>query len=223
LRQKTQELLYKVKTFTSKRQEDNQDIYSIYDLDPTEDKDPTKDVKKDLKEELKTFLNFLLDYITLHNKKTDLFMRTLCDDMYIAFKTFDSAKAAMFVNSRQMSQGRQQTYSVRSNFEDDSSRAVTMLMPVTMPRSVPWTVPCSFDDDDDDDDLLPPVPVFTRAQSYRPQSVLDLYDDIKYTIKQDDDSAYASIGIKKMMREVSNGPSDTDTDTGLSINLPSKF
>lgn len=205
LRQKTQELLYKVKTFTTKRQKEKQDLYSIYDLEPN--KEPNIDLKKDLKEELKTFLNFLLDYITLHNREKDLFLRTLCDDMYIVFKTFDSAKAAMFVNSRQTSQGRQQTYSVRSNFEDESETLKNHV-------KIPMPMSCPFDLDDLDLDLdldlLPPVPVLTRSQSCSIRTHInqpDKEDDIKYTIKQDDDSAYASLGIIKMMREVSIGPS----------------
>ena len=207
LRQKTQELLYKVKTFISK-EDKNQDIYSIYNLETN--KEPIiEDLKKDLKEELKTFLNFLLDYITLHNREKDLFLRTLCDDMYIAFKTFDSSKAAMFVNSRQTSQGRQQTYSVKSNFEDDSKTIKSHVK-----RPIPMSCPLDFDDDDLDLDLLPPVPVLTRSHSIRTHSIRThinqptALDDIKYTIKQDDDSAYASLGIIKMMREVSIGPSD---------------
>lgn len=207
LRQKTQELLYKVKTFINKRQEDkNQDIYSIYELDPTEKKDPTNDLKKDLKEELKTFLNFLLDYVTLHNKEKDLFLRTLCDDIYIAFKTFDSSKAAMFVNSRQTSQGRQQTYSVKSNFVDEPE---THQKPIHRPMPMPMSLSCPLDFDLDLD-LLPPVPALTRSKSlfaYRTHiNQPDKNDDIKYTITQDDDSAYASLGIIKMMRDVSIGP-----------------
>jgi hypothetical protein len=219
LRQKTQELLYKIKTFLFKRQKERQDIYSIYDLETN--KEPIiEDVKKDLKEELKTFLNFLLDYIMLHNREKDLFLRTLCDDMYIAFKTFDSSKAAMFVNSRQTSQGRQQTYSVRSNFEDDSE---TNQKPMPMPMPMPMSCPLDFDDDLD---LLPPVPALTRSHSIRTHTIRTHINqpaakDIKYAIQQNDDSAYASLSVVKMMREVSIGHSDTDT--GLSINLPTKF
>ena len=189
-----------------------EDLYSYYGVTPNQEKytkqreeeDERIKKKADLKEELKVFLNILLDYVTLHKKEKDLFLRTLCDDMYIAFKTINSSKGAMFVNSRQTSQGRQQTYSAKSNFETDSSQ-----LPLNPPQLQRGITLCSYRSHINQQEPVPnPL-------------VLDC-DDIKYSMMQDDASAYASLGVVQMMREVSIGPkSGTKGLQDLSIELPS--
>jgi bifunctional DNase/RNase len=216
LRQKTQELLYNVKELllNGQSEKEKEDLYSYYGVTPNQEKytkqreeeDERIKKKTDLKEELKVFLNILLDYVTLHKKEKDLFLRTLCDDMYIAFKTINSSKGSMFVNSRQTSQGRQQTYSAKSNFETDSSQ-----LPLNPPQLQRGITLCSYR---------------SHINQQEPESepnplVLDC-DDIKYSMRQDDDSAYASLGVVQMMREVSIGPkSGTKGLQDLSIELPS--
>jgi len=111
---------------------------------------------------------------------------------------------------------------VKSNFVDDSE---------TNQKPMPMSCPLDFDDDFDS---LPPVPALTRSHSIRTHSIRthinqpEPLDDIKYTITQDDDSAYASLSVVKMMREVSIGPklelkteSDLKTSSVTSSDLKS--
>jgi hypothetical protein len=238
LRQQTQELLYKVKDMLSIEQKDKKDnsnptpdpnnLYAYYNLNPTPLEPLTKENNQEkeekrrkiqeqkivLKEELKSFLNFLLDYITLHKKEKDLFLRTLCDDIFIAYKTINSIKGAMFVNSRQTSQGRQQTYSAKSNFDDTNSNNPNQQIPNYL-RQASVADPLSVDLD-----MLPPSPPKMQRtpslSAYRDhinsnnnQTFEAQACDLNYTMTQDDDSAYASIGVVKMMRDVSMGSYST--------------
>ena len=52
-----------------------------------------------------------------NNLTDDKFMKNLCDDIYICFRTFDTKYGSMFCNSRQTSQGSQRQYTV-SNTND---------------------------------------------------------------------------------------------------------
>ncbi len=256
LRQQTQELLYKVKDLLSIEQKDKKDnsdhvpdpnnLYAYYNLSPTpltKEKNQEKEEREEkrrkiqeqkafIKEELKSFLNFLLDYVTLHKKEKDLFLRTLCDDIFIAYKTINSIKGAMFVNSRQTSQGRQQTYSAKSNFDDTNPNNPNQQIQIpNYLRQASVADPLSVDLD-----MLPPSPPKmqrTPSLAAYKNHINGSYDnlvadfeatnlnvcDLKYTMTQDDDSAYASIGVVKMMREVSMGSYSTPNPDPKTTNL----
>ena len=69
--------------------------------------------KDGLKQQLKDFFKSMLDYIALKDLKEDVFFKTLCDDIYIAIKSFDTSHGMMYTSARQTSQGRQQTYTCK--------------------------------------------------------------------------------------------------------------
>ena len=129
-RQKTQEYLFKTNAILEKQYELEHkpvDPYAKYNLLYQEEKDKEADAnerqkiieecqknkqQKDLlKQQMHTFFRTMLDYIEKHNLKEDAFYKTLCDDMYIALKSFDTRHGMMYAAARQTSQGRQQTYS----------------------------------------------------------------------------------------------------------------
>jgi hypothetical protein len=86
-RQKTQELSYKVKE--SKNRDDN----------------------KILKLEMNTFFKNMREYMKTNDLESDKFMKNLCDDICITYRTIGTHLGAMYNISRLTTQSRQQTYS----------------------------------------------------------------------------------------------------------------
>ena len=241
-RQKTQELLFATKELLERQHnldyklDDPFDKYAALYKEPeakTQDKfEEFRKQKAELKQKMKDFFKIMLDYIEAHSLKSDAFLKTLCDDVYIAIKSFDTAHGLMYTAARQTSQGRQQTYSSKPVTEE----------------------PCQEPDFVLDPDALPPMPpALTRGYSQMPclsRSVtqgsnkrsqsfcnppfmpitvtnddLDLDLGMKYELSQDDTSGYSSLGVLKMMREVSYQPpmqdqmQDQTLDEALELNL----
>ena len=86
-RQKTQELLYKAKE--SKNRDDN----------------------KIVKREMNEFFKNMREYMKTNNLVDDKFMKNLCDDICITYRTIGTHLGAMYNISRLTTQSRQQTYS----------------------------------------------------------------------------------------------------------------
>jgi hypothetical protein len=210
-RQRTQEYLFATNALLEKQYDLNHkplDLYTKYSMinQPKKDEELQKirEEKDLLKQQMKVFFKTMLDHISSNNLKEDTFFKTLCDDMYIALKSFDTQHGMMYAAARQTSQGRQQTY---------------CSIPLSQLRGD------HVKNDDNDDDDLPPVPPrLTRGDSMSSnfQSNLPPVDkddlDLDYTLSQRQTSGYSSIGVLKMMREVSY---ENDLVTGLSIDLPS--
>jgi hypothetical protein len=53
------------------------------------------------------------NYMKNNDLTKDNFMKNLCDDIFICYRTFNTKFASMFINARQTSQGSQRYYSVR--------------------------------------------------------------------------------------------------------------
>jgi hypothetical protein len=211
-RQRTQEYLFATNALLERQYElDHKTIdpfskYSMYyQPDPDKNKKADdfqkfKNEKDQLKQQMKDFFKIMLDHIACKNLKEDAFFKTLCDDMYIALKSFDTQHGMMYAAARQTSQGRQQTY-------------------CSIPLSQLREDPVKKDDSNDDDDLPPVPPRLTRCVSNIPSRQPDDLD-LDYTLSQRQTSGYSSIGVLKMMRDVSYHP-PTEEVTGLSIDLPS--
>ena len=203
-RQRTQEYLFETNALLGKQydlQHKPVDPFDKYNLlyqsspDQRQKDEDFQQIRKEkdlLKEQIKEFFKTMLDYITSKNLKEDDFFKTLCDDMYIALKSFDTHHGMMYAAARQTSQGRQQTY---------------CSIPLSQLRGDPVK--------DDDDDALPPVPpCLTRDVSSAAKDDLDL----NYTLSNKQTSGYTSLGVLKMMQEVSYHL--PEQETGLSIDLP---
>lgn len=172
-RQKTQELLFKTKEYlqNSERDDPFDEYQSVFKTDVLKDE---TDV---LKKQLKDFFKSMLDYIEANKLKDDEFFKMLCDDIYIAIKSFDMENGLMFTAARHVSQGRQQTYTPR--FEESSVPDTT-----TLKRGYTLGL---------------------RAMpSQRPVlETKDIKDDLNYQLSQNDISPYSTIGQVKLMRDVS--------------------
>jgi uncharacterized protein YegL len=70
-----------------------------------------------LKSQLREFFIHMKEYVKTMLLTEDLFWKVLLDDLFITYKTLGSPCSHMYTNSRQSSQGRQQTYAV-TNLDD---------------------------------------------------------------------------------------------------------
>jgi len=89
-RQKTQELLHHSKNIMQQRYNETHTF----------------------KKELKYFFKIMREYMKKNNLLKDKFMNTLCDDICITYRSFDTSFGLMYMTARSTSQGRQQTYNV---------------------------------------------------------------------------------------------------------------
>jgi len=119
-RQKTQELLYEANTLSANK--DSHD-YTHYESETI------------LKHKLKRFLKFMMDYMEKADKKSDKFMKLLCDDIYVTFQTLGNRESSMWIHNRQSSQGRQQTYKATP------SRGEMLSPPLLRRQTNGWSLP----------------------------------------------------------------------------------
>jgi hypothetical protein len=199
-RQKTQELLFATKELLETQHnldhatDDPFERYNaLYQLPQTKEQEKIEAFRKqkdELKQKMKDFFKVLLDYIEAHSLKTDAFFKTLCDDIYISIKSFDTQHGLMYTAARQTSQGRQQTYTCRPTQDLDTDQLP--LLPPALTRGYTLGGPRST----------------PRCTSAVAKDNLNLEPDLelKYELSQEDTSGYASLGVLKMMREVSYQP-----------------
>jgi len=103
-RQKTQELLFETRLFLDNSQETGNDPHDA-------DGSPSfSDQLKEQKKKLRKFLQDMLEFMKANNLIDDPFMRRIGDDIYVLYHTMGREDAQMWCSSRQVSQGRQQTY-----------------------------------------------------------------------------------------------------------------
>jgi len=77
--------------------------------------------RKGFKIELKTIFRKMRRYMRLNNLMEDPFMKLLCDDISVTYKTMDTQHGTMFAMARHSSQGRQQTYNTSSSHSTDDN------------------------------------------------------------------------------------------------------
>lgn len=98
-RQKTQQILFNAKKVAEKYKEKYMNNKQI-------DTDKLNMFKKKLNE----FHEVMCEYKKTHDLENDGIMNMLCDDIYIAYKTFGTIHGKMFIGARQTSNGSQHTY-----------------------------------------------------------------------------------------------------------------
>ena len=115
LRQKTQEYLYHARSVAVSIENASNTMLIL----SKHTKKEISDKMQNLREEIKSFLEFLKHYIKSNNYESDKFFIMLYEDIYIAYKTFGTIQGAMYTGSRQSSQGRQTSYVVSSQSNED--------------------------------------------------------------------------------------------------------
>ena len=114
-RQRTQELLYEVRT----------NVRPVDDVYCKEN----KIINNKLINKLSAFRQLMLTYMQHNHMTTDSIMKMLCDDMYICVRTIGTEQGMMFACARQTSQGRQQTYTCSAVDEPKQSHYLSTTMP----------------------------------------------------------------------------------------------
>ena len=75
---------------------------------------------KTAKEQIKQLLNQIKEYMATNNITDDKFLQLLCDDLYVAYKSYDYSYGRMYINARLTSQGAQQVYSANLNVDNNN-------------------------------------------------------------------------------------------------------
>ncbi len=90
-----------------------------------------------IKQCLQTFMKEMKKYMKDNNLTQDKFMKNLCDDIFICYRTFNTKFGNMYVNARQSSQGSQRYYAVRET-----------------PRNLNLSIDDFYNDDDNDSSII---------------------------------------------------------------------
>jgi hypothetical protein len=193
-RQRTQELLFEARKVSEKnRRIDPMNTFYFSNLEMTDDnEDSNFSQKKDMKRKLKDFHTLLLNYIQENQLETDAFLKTLCDDIYIAHKTAGTPFASMFTTARQTSQGRQQTYNCSAL---DTIKPISQFTNLARPN------------------------VFRPKRINR--NLIDQEENIdNYQISHDALSPYSTLGVVSIMRGVSGDDSIGEDNPTLNLEFP---
>ena len=203
-RQRTLQHLYNINDFV-KRQYNNNDhnVFGILQRPATEQ--PIIDEQKLIRDALHAFIDEMKTFMTANNLTHDSFMKNLCDDIYICYRTFTTKYASMYVAARQSSQGAQRCYTVNHTPQDDAVEQAYRTPPKLNRKG---------------HGMFPQPPALTRSNP-RGTSMLtfpDLEnvfdDDIIHTVASFDDtrSPYRTPGTVTLMRALSNAPGKNDDD-----------
>ena len=204
-RQRTLQLLYKIKKFIEKKNNSRRDLSVFRGFENNtvnRDSPSIMEEQNMLKTELKNFMDEMKKYMTDNNLNDDGFMKNLCDDIYISYRTFDTKFGAMYNAARQSSQGAQRCYTV-SHTPDESNepfRGGCCAQPkLTRQTNAPFTVnlwgstsTSSQFDNLNNDDLTEDGHGVT-------------FDDMNHTVSNFEDSPYLTPCATQVMRELSTG------------------
>jgi hypothetical protein len=203
-RQRTLQHLYIINDFV-KRQYNNNDhnLFGILDRPATEQ--PIIDEQKQIRDALRAFIDEMKNYMTTNNLTHDSFMKNLCDDIYICYRTFTTKYASMYAAARQSSQGAQRCYTVNHTPQDDAAEHMYRTPPRLNRKGRGG---------------IPPPPILSRSNP-RGASMLTFPDlenvfdnDIIHKVTRFDDtqSPYRTPGSVTLMRALSNAPGKNDDD-----------
>jgi Mg-chelatase subunit ChlD len=137
--------------------------YSLQKNNKLEKYDIHKSTGNKLKEDLSNLLKEMKTFMLDNNLLDDKFMKNLCDDVYICYKTMRTPYGAMYANARLSSQGSQRAYSARYVPE---KQFYTYQSPCFMRRANSLSQPYEEfseeeeekeEEDEEEDDLFPVV------------------------------------------------------------------
>ena len=211
-RQRTLELLYEV------------NVYNKNTIEQTHEKN--KEFKNKLKELLKEMKIFMDD----NQLRDDLFMKMLCDDIFVSHNTFGTAHGHMYTASRQTSQATQGIHNNTVTVEYDD--LLTMPPPLPLTRGLTHQIQRMEDEDEEYDNneinndstythtgiqfYSMPAPPKLKRSNARSVAFTDEDEDedifTSHKTMESDVSPYANIKTLTLMREVSYTPKNNDKD-----------
>jgi hypothetical protein len=164
-RQKTLQLLYDINDYTNKSYE----------------------LKSQLKTNIIILFNEIKNYMNNNDLLEDIFLKNLCDDLYISHRTLGTRYGAMYSSARQTSQGTQRCYTVSQTPDYIEPELGTLRLPKLQRFKTNY-----FDDDD----------VFIRPPA-QDNDDNDNQDILLHHMNDFDDSPYLTPTATQLMREIS--------------------
>jgi hypothetical protein len=214
-RQRTLQHLYNITEF-SKRQS-HKDRNNIFNFIEKSDKQSILEEQTNISNTLKSFMKEMKNYINENNLHDDSFMKNLCDDIYICYRTFTTKYATMYASARQTSQGTQRCYTV-NNTPDDYITKIPRLMRETHRFHRPSMLNRSYSSDFISPDSNTPDNISPDSNTLN-IITQDENDSISHVVYSFDDtqSPYRTPSSVTLMRAISNTPKrncfdDTNSD-----------
>ena len=202
-RQRTLQHLFAVNSYLKGKDADNQegahDLFAFVTAH-TKKADDGPDEYVVLRNALRGFIDEMKQFMTDRQLMHDNFMRNLCDDIYICYRTFGTKYGTMYATSRQASQGNQRCYTV-NHTPDEVNQSVPHTgaprtgaprrgfpPPPKLRRNVAATLPLVVNIDDAADDW--------RAEDD---------DALEHSVSGFGNSPYRTPSAAYVMRVLSNG------------------
>lgn len=197
-RQRTLQHLFAVNSYLKGKDADNQegahDLFAFVTAH-TKKADDGPDEYVVLRNALRGFIDEMKQFMTDRQLMHDNFMRNLCDDIYICYRTFGTKYGTMYATSRQASQGNQRCYTVNHTPDEVNQRAPRtgaprrgFPPPPKLRRNVAATLPLEVNIDDAADDW--------RAEDD---------DALEHSVSGFGNSPYRTPSAAYVMRVLSNG------------------
>jgi uncharacterized protein YegL len=183
-RQRTLQLLFEVKDFL-KRKNTNEITDAIFLTYRTSvNSNQIREEENRIRKKLSDFIEEMKEYMEDNSLTQDKFMKNLCDDIYICYRTFGTKFGNMFVSARQTSQGTQRCYTVTNTQTDDLY------------------------------DRFPLPPVLRRHNNplYFNNISSDNMGMMNHEVSTFDDAPYLTPTATRMMREISSQPTHDEEE-----------
>jgi hypothetical protein len=205
-RQRTLQLLYKIKKFIEKKKNSTRSLHVFTGFENSASVHDNTSIMEDimeeqniLKTEMKNFMDEMKKYMADNNLNDDGFMKNLCDDIYISYRTFGTKFGAMYNNARQTSQGTQRCYTV-SHTPDESNdpfRGHLTQPRLTRQTNAPRTLNLYG---------TPTSSTFCNLINDFPETHnIVTFDDIEHVLSNFEDTPYLTPTVTQVMREISTG------------------
>ena len=165
--------------------------YSTYD--PLIDNE-----EKTIRDNLRKFIEEMKIYMEENKLNDDKFMKNLCDDIYISYRTFGTKFATMYNNARQTSQGTQRCYNVNHTPEDEIQKIYSSSLTLTKPKL--QRQKAVYNNNNNDDDIT--------------------FHELNHTVSGFADAPYLTPTSTRLMRDISSSYEiNSDNNTELSVEI----
>ena len=202
-RQRTLQHLYIVSDFLKRKNEkiNNNNSDSIFKMrmlnystyDPLIDNE-----EKTIRDNLRKFIEEMKIYMEENKLNDDKFMKNLCDDIYISYRTFGTKFATMYNNARQTSQGTQRCYNVNHTPEDEIQKIYSSSLTLTKPKL--QRQKAVYNNNNNDDDIT--------------------FHELNHTVSGFADAPYLTPTSTRLMRDISSSYEiNSDNNTELSVEI----